>query len=99
MQYDTAMTGEFFEGWFEEILLPKLPQDAVIVMDNASFHRKNKLNEIAENHNITLIFLPPYSPELNPIEKFWANMKNFLRNFLCKFASLDDALSSFFQVE
>ncbi len=61
MQYDTAMTGEFFEGWFEEILLPKLPQNVVIVMDNASFHRKDQLNEIAENHNITLLFLPPYS--------------------------------------
>jgi len=59
MLYDTAMTGEFFEAWFEEILLPELPRDAVIVMDNASFHRKKQLNEIAENHNIRLIFLPP----------------------------------------
>jgi len=99
MQYDTAMTGEFFEGWFEEILLPELPKDAVIVMDNASFHRKIQLNEIAENNNMTLIFLPPYSPELNPIEKLWANMKKFLRNFLHNFSSLDDAIHSFFQVE
>ena len=78
MQYGTTMTGEFFEKWFEEILLPVLPKDAVIVMDNASFHRKKQLNEIAGNNNITLIFLPPYSPKLNPIEKVWANMKNFL---------------------
>ena len=99
MQYDTVMTGEFFEGWFEEILLPQLTQDAVIVMDNASFHRKSQLSEIAENNNITLIFLPPYSPELNPIEKFWANMKKFLRNFLHKFSSLVEAIYSFFQVE
>lgn len=99
MQYDTVMTGEFFEGWFEEILLPQLTQDAVIVMDNASFHRKSQLNEIAENNNITLIFLPPYSPELNPIEKFWADMKKFLRNFLHKFSSLDEAIYSFFKVE
>ena len=40
MKYGTTMTGEFFEGWFEGILLPGLPKDAVIVMDNASFHRK-----------------------------------------------------------
>ncbi len=66
MQYGTTMTGEFFEGWFEGILLPGLPKDAVIVMDNASFHRKKQLDEIAGNNNITLIFLPPYSPELNP---------------------------------
>ncbi len=99
MQYDTTMTGEFFEGWFEKILLPILPEDAVIVMDNASFHRKKQLDEIAVNNNITLIFLPPYSPELNPIEKVWANMKKFLRNFLHNFSSLDDAIYSFFQVE
>ena len=99
MQYDTTMTGEFFEAWFEEVLLPELPQDAVIVMDNASFHRKRQLNEIVEKNNITLLFLPPYSPELNPIEKVWANMKKFIRNFLNKFSSLDDAICSFFKVE
>ena len=98
-QYNTTMTGEFFETWFEKVLLPELPQAAVIVMDNASFHRKRQLNEIAEKNNITLIFLPPYSPELNPIEKVWANMKKFLRNFLNKFSSLDDAICSFFKVE
>ena len=76
--YGTTMTGEFFEGWFEGILLPGLPKDAVIVMDNASFHRKKQLYEIAGNNNITLIFLPPYSLKLNPIEKVWANMKKFL---------------------
>lgn len=99
MQYSTTMTGGFFEGWFEEILLPALPKDAVIVMDNASFHRKKQLGEFAANNNITLIFLPPYSLELNTIEKVWTNMKKFLRNFLHKFSSLDDAIYSFFQVE
>ena len=99
MQYGTTMAGGFFEGWFEGILLPGLPKDAVIVMDNASFHQKKQLDEIAGNNNITLIFLPPYSSELNPIEKVWANMKKFLRNSLHKFSSLDDAIYSFFQVE
>ena len=93
MQYGTAMTGEFFEGWFEGILLPGLPKD------NASFHRKKQLYEIAGKNNITLIFLPPYSPELNPIEKVWANMKKFLRNSLHNFSSLDDAIYPFFKVE
>ena len=99
MQYGTTMTGEFFEGWFEGILLTRLPKDAVIVMDNASFHWKKQLYEIAGKNNITLIFLPPYSPELNPIEKVWANMKKFLRNSLHNFSSLDDAIYSFFKVE
>ncbi|MBQ8692812.1 MAG: transposase, partial [Synergistaceae bacterium] len=43
----------------------------VIIMDNASFHRKKRLHEIAEEYNVKIVFLPPYSPELNPIEHFW----------------------------
>ena len=44
-------------------------------MDNASFHRKNCLNNIAQKYGIKIIFLPPYSPELNPIEHFWHWLK------------------------
>ncbi len=50
MRYSTTMTGGFFERWFEGILLPVFPKDAVIVMNNASFHRKKQLDEIAGNN-------------------------------------------------
>ena len=59
-------------GEFEQWLLSYLPEDTVIVMDHASFHKKGKLFEIAKEHHRKLIFLPPYSPELNPIEHFWS---------------------------
>ena len=64
------MHGNFFESWFENYLIAELPKDTVIVMDNASFHRKKKLYELAEKHKVKVIFLPPYSPELNLIEHF-----------------------------
>ncbi|MBR2209321.1 MAG: transposase [Synergistaceae bacterium] len=51
-------------------LIPLLKQGTVVVMDNASFHRKNRLNDIAKKYGIKIIFLPPYSPELNPMEHF-----------------------------
>ena len=69
-----------FEHWFKQWLLPCLPENAVIVMDNASFHRKGELFRIAAQHHRKLIFLPPDSPELNPIEHFWAKLKQWLKN-------------------
>ena len=66
-------------------------------MDNAPFHRKLQLANLASSYNKKLIFLPPYSPDLNPIEKFWASLKKFLRFNLSSFPSLDLAISYFFQ--
>ena len=92
------MDSGLFEFWFEKQLLPALPPDAVIVMDNASFHRKTQLTCIAQKHNFRLIFLPPYSPECNPIENFWAWLKRYLRSSLSCSISFDDALLDAFQV-
>ena len=96
VQYTGSTNAELFETWFEQVLLPCLPEDTVIVMDNASFHRKKQLFEIADRFGFTLIFLPPYSPELNPIEKFWAWLKKNLAATAHLFPSLDDAIASAF---
>ena len=98
LQYNGTTDVLLFENWFEQQLLPCLSEDNVIIMDNASFHRKRKLFEIAKEHYITLIFLPPYSPELNPIENFWANLKHWLKMNIHRFDSLDDAIYAAFQV-
>ena len=79
-------------------LLCNIPDNSVIVLDNASFHNKSRLSTLISHSNKKIVFLPPYSPDLNPIEKFWANLKSFLRFSLSSFASLDLALSSFFKV-
>lgn len=98
MQYNGTTDAPLFEFWFEQWLLPCLPDDAVIVMDNASFHSKENLNLIAQNHNKQIIFLPPYSPELNPIENFWNTLKQWLRMHIREFDSLDDAISAAFHI-
>jgi transposase len=70
--YTGATTAELFETWFEFFLLPELEVGSVIIMDNASFHRKKALSIIAEQRGFSLLFLPPYSPDFNRIEQLWA---------------------------
>ena len=98
LQYDGTMDSSLFETWFETHLLPALPKHSTIVMDNASFHRKSKLIMLAEIYGCKIIFLPPYSPELNDIEYFWAWLKCTLRKVLEHFDTLDDAIYHCFQV-
>ena len=97
LQYDGTMDSSLFEAWFETRLLPCLAKNTVIVMDNASFHRKSRLNPLAQQAGVRLVFLPPYSPELNPIEQFWAWLKRYLRKALPFQAAFDDAVHCAFQ--
>jgi len=98
LQYRGTMDSRLFEFWFSQQLLPSLDKGTVIVMDNASFHSKERLFSVAQNAGCKLIFLPPYSPKLNPIEKFWAWLKRFLRKILPSAVSFDDALLTAFQL-
>ena len=98
LQYYCNTDSSLFEFWFENHLLPSIPDNSVIVLDNASFHNKSRLSTLISYSNKKIIFLPPYSPDLNPIEKFWAILKSFLRSSLSSSTSLDLALSSFFKV-
>jgi transposase len=68
-------------------------------MYNASFHWKNILNDLVRHAGSEIIFLPAYSPDLNPIEKTWANMKSFLRNYASRFDTLQDAIKDYFKAE
>jgi transposase len=63
-------------------------------MDNASFHRKKALRKIARG-SVRLLFLPPYSPDFNPIEKTWAHLKKWLRDNASCFDTLENAVYAF----
>ena len=79
MIYQQTMDSTLFETWFEHFLMPSLTEKSLIIMDNARFHRISVLKGIAEQKGHKVLPLPPYSPELNPIEKIWANIKRELR--------------------
>jgi transposase len=96
LQYDGTMDGGLFERWFGSRLLPALGAGHVIVLDNARFHRKAILHEMARRRGCVVLFLPPYSPDLNPIENVWAWLKARLRKVLKDFDSLDGAITDCF---
>jgi transposase len=75
-----SCTAKVFNDWLSEHLLPLLKPGTVIVMDNARFHKSDDTRKFIEKAKCRLLFLPPYSPHLNPIEKLWGNMKLFRRN-------------------
>jgi transposase len=62
------------------------------LMDNASFHKSEKTRSIIESANCTLLFLPPYSPDLNPVEKVWANLKKKIKQIVHEFENLREAI-------
>jgi len=88
------MNSGLFEGWLEHVFIPTLtnPPKSVLFIDNATHHSKERIYDIADEYGFTVIFLPPYSPDLNPIEKFWANIKNWLRLHLSEYECFWDGL-------
>jgi len=70
---------QLFEWWFENRLLPLLEPGQVIILDNATFHRKKKLRLLLESGGCTLLPLPVYSPDFNPIEHLWNTIKHHIR--------------------
>ena len=73
--YDCSINSDVFYSWVIQLLLPELPKNSVIVMDNATFHKRLDIQELIEEAGHTILWLPPYSPDLNPIEQMWAWVK------------------------
>jgi transposase len=79
------------------LLLPEIPRGSVIIWDNASFHQSEKLQQLIEEGGSHLLFLPAYSPDLNPIEGWWAVLKRSVTDEIRAGLGFSEALEHFFK--
>ena len=77
--FNANINTDIFDAWITQDLIPKLPPKSVVIMDNAAFHKSKAMKKSLENAGHTLEYLPPYSPDLNPIEHKWAQAKAYRR--------------------
>lgn len=87
-----------FDMWIETFLVPTLSPGQVVILDNATFHKSEKTRKAIENAGCSLLFLPPYSPDFNPIEKFWAWFKARIRKLIHNFPTLAQAIDHVFSM-
>ena len=76
---DGAMNGPIFRAYVEQMLAPTLQPGDIVLLDNLSCHKVAGIREAIEGQDARLLYLPPYSPDLNPIEQAFAKMKALLR--------------------
>jgi transposase len=79
MVIDGPMDGELFLAWIEQFLCPTLQPGDIVILDNLSSHKVEGVQQAVAAVGAITLYLPPYSPDLNPIEKAWAKLKQLLR--------------------
>ena len=92
--YDHNVNKQVFKEWIESDLLQHLKKGIVVIMDNAPWHRGNDIKNLLESRGARLINLPPYSPDLNPIEHAWANLKHYVKSAKKDFEYFSDNLAA-----
>ncbi len=76
---DGAVNAEAFQAFVEQVLVPQLRPGDVVVLDNLSSHKRSRTHQLIQSVGADLLFLPPYSPDLNPIENAFSKLKGLLR--------------------
>lgn len=79
MTIEAPTDGDVFLAYLEQVLCPRLQPGQVVVMDNLSAHKNPAVRACIEQTGARLLYLPPYSPDFNPIEQCWAKIKEYLR--------------------
>lgn len=82
--FEGSLTKTIFEVYVQKILAPSLREGDIVIMDNLSSHKSQVAEEVIRNRKAKVLFLPAYSPDLNPIEKMWSKVKQLLRGIRAK---------------
>lgn len=81
---DGAVNADVFEAFVEQVLVLELRPGDVVILDNLSSHKRPRVRELIRRAGARLVFLPAYSPDLNPIEMIFAKLKQLLRSLACR---------------
>ncbi len=79
MTIESPTDGDVFLAYLEQVLGPQLQPGEIVILDNLSAHKVAGVRQIIEAHGAQLLYLPPYSPDYNPIEQAWSKIKQLLR--------------------
>lgn len=95
MTIEGGTTGDVFEAFVEHMLIPELKRGDIVVLDNVGAHKPARILARIEAAGACVLFLPPYSPDLNPIEMLWSKLKALLRaTGASTREALDDAIAA-----
>lgn len=93
MTIEGATDAEVFEAFLEHVLVRKLQPGDIVVLDNVGAHKPERMRQLVQAAGARLVFLPPYSPDLSPIELAWSKLKGALKDFGARTrGGLDDAI-------
>lgn len=96
MTFEGYCNTQVFEEWLQQGLLPVLKKGQTIILDNASFHKSKNIERIISQAGCEVLYLPPYSPDLNAIEHEWFPIKNRIRKNISRFHSFREAVDNAF---
>ena len=85
MYFEGNTDTEVFNQWIEEFLIPELKPNQTIILDNATFHKSPQTQQLIESAQCNILYLPPYSPDLNPIEQKWSHVKSKVKKIRDKY--------------
>lgn len=92
--YEHTINKSVFMGWIQTKLLPWLKQGMIVIMDNAPWHKGKDLRALIESTGAKLLMLPPYSPDLNPIEHAWANLKSAIKSNTHRYKNISQNITA-----
>jgi transposase len=92
--FDSPADGEVFRAYVQQMLCPKLRQGDIVILDNLQSHKAAGVSEAVRAVGASVLYLPPYSPDFNPIENMWSKVKTHLRTVAARtFDTLCDAVA------
>lgn len=99
LRFEWSTNTEIFNTWVAECLCLELKEWDVVILDNASFHKSEQTRILIEKRGARLLYLPPYSPDFNPIENYWALLKLYVRKYNSSFDIFYGILDEFMSRE